>query len=96
MMDAKTRKNVLARLRRIEGQVKGIQRMIDEEKYCVDVILQIAAAQAALAKSGKIVLGAHIQTCVVSALSSGSEAERQTKIDELLEVFDRYGSIKER
>lgn len=96
MMDAVTKKNLLARLKRIEGQVKGIQRMIEEDKYCVDIMLQIAAAQAAMSKSGKLVLGSHIETCVVSALSSGSEKERQIKINELLEVFDRYGAIKER
>jgi DNA-binding FrmR family transcriptional regulator len=96
MMDQDTKADVQARLKRIEGQVKGIQRMVESDKYCVDVMLQMSAAQAALAKASKLVLGSHIETCVSHAIKSGSERERQKKIDELLNVFDRYGSIKER
>ncbi|MBO6514883.1 MAG: metal-sensitive transcriptional regulator [Phycisphaerales bacterium] len=96
MMDQSTKADVQARLKRIEGQIKGIQRMVESDKYCVDVMLQMTAAQAALAKTSKMVLGSHIETCVARAIKSGSDLERQKKIDELLDVFDRYGSIKER
>jgi CsoR family transcriptional regulator, copper-sensing transcriptional repressor len=96
MMNDEERQRVSARLKRIQGQVAGIQRMIDEKKYCVDILLQISAAQAALGQAGRIILGAHIDTCVAEAFAHGTERERQNKIRELLDVFDRYGKLKTR
>jgi DNA-binding FrmR family transcriptional regulator len=84
------------RLKRIAGQVAGIQRMIDDERYCVDVLLQIAAVQAALDRVGKIVLESHVETCVADALDSGSRRERRQKVEELMEVFSRFGQIRAR
>ncbi|MFQ5739846.1 MAG: metal-sensitive transcriptional regulator [Acidobacteriota bacterium] len=93
MLNEASKKKLKARLNRIEGQVAGIRRMIEEGKYCVDILLQISAAQAALGQVGKIVLGRHIETCVFEAMSSGDEIERRTKIEELMEVFSRYGRL---
>lgn len=92
MMDAATKRRVLARLRRVEGQVAGIARMVEDDRYCVDVLLQIAAARAALARVGRIVLESHARTCVAEAFERGSARERDRKIAELLDVFERYGS----
>lgn len=96
MMDAATKGKVETRLKRIEGQVAGIRRMVEENKYCVDILLQLSAAQAALGQVGKIVLGRHIETCVSEAMASGDQMERRTKINELLEVFSRYGRLNSR
>jgi len=93
MLSAPEKKKALARVRRIEGQVTAIRRMIEEDKYCVDVLLQISAAQGALGQVGKIVLGGHMSTCVTEAFSDGNEDQRRTKIDELLAVFSRYGHL---
>ena len=93
MMTDSGKKQVLARLRRIAGQVEGIARMLEENRYCVDVLLQIASAQAALGQAGKLVLRAHVETCVSQALASGKPAESKQKIDELMEVFARYGRL---
>jgi len=93
MMDEKTKKALKSRLNRVEGQISGIQRMVDEDKYCVDVLLQISAVRGALGQVGKIVLGRHIETCVSNSLSSGNQIDRREKIDELMEVFARYGEI---
>ncbi|MHC4222648.1 MAG: metal-sensitive transcriptional regulator [Planctomycetota bacterium] len=93
MLDPKTKTNVLARLKRIEGQVAGINRMVEGSQYCVDVLLQISAVQGALAKVGQIVLGSHIDTCVSDAIASGNDRERRRKIDELMDVFARHGQI---
>ena len=79
------------RLRRIEGQVQGLQRMIEADAYCVDVLLQISAVQGALEQVQKLLLGRHIESCVADALRTGSRSERQQKIEELLEVFSRFG-----
>jgi DNA-binding FrmR family transcriptional regulator len=93
MLHGDAKKNVLARLRRVEGQVAGIQRMVDDEKYCVDVLLQVRAAQAALGKIGQMILASHIECCVAEAFESGTERERHRKIDELVEVFGRYSRM---
>ena len=91
MIDADTKAKTLGRLRRIEGQVQGLQRMIDGEAYCVDILLQISAVQGALEQVQKLLLGRHIESCVSDALRSGSRGDRQRKIDELLDVFSRFG-----
>jgi CsoR family transcriptional regulator, copper-sensing transcriptional repressor len=90
MIDATTKAKALGRLRRIEGQVKGLQRMIDADTYCVDILLQVAAVQGALEQVEKLLLGRHVETCVADALRSGSKHDRQRKIDELLEVVTRF------
>jgi DNA-binding FrmR family transcriptional regulator len=91
MMDAETKTKVLGRLRRIEGQVQGIHRMVEQDQYCVDVLLQLSAVEGAVEQVQKLVLGRHIATCVTDAIRSGSGRERQKKVDELLEVFSRFG-----
>lgn len=91
MIDEQTKKRALARLSRIEGQVQGVGRMVDEQKYCVDILMQISAIQGALDQVRKILLGRHIESCVAEAMASGREGDRQKKIEELLEVFSRYG-----
>jgi len=85
---AKTR----GRLRRIEGQVQGLQRMLDNDAYCVDILLQISAVQGALEQVQRLLLGRHIESCVADALRSGSKSERQQKVEELLDVFSRFGA----
>ena len=89
-MDAETKGKALGRLRRIEGQVQGIQRMVEADKYCVDVLLQLSAVQGAVEQTQKLVLGQHIESCVTEAVRSGTARERQKKVDELLEVFLRF------
>lgn len=91
MIDETTKKQALGRLRRIEGQVQGLQRMVGGEAYCVDILLQVAAVQGALEQVQKLLLGRHIESCVAEAIRSGSRSDRQRKIDELLEVFTRFG-----
>ena len=92
MLNEETKGKARGRLRRIEGQVQGLQRMIDADAYCVDVLLQISAVQGALEQVQKLLLGRHIESCVADALRSGSKSERQQKVDELLDVFSRFGA----
>jgi len=93
-MQEGTKQGVKRRLNRIAGQVGGIQRMVEEERYCVDVLLQVAAVRAALDQVGKLILGSHIETCVADAFASGKTRERRKKMDELMEVFSRFGYVK--
>jgi len=95
-MDAAVRSKLDARMKRIAGQVAGIQRMLDEDRYCVDVLLQIAAVRAALDQAGKLLLGAHVETCVRDAIESGTARERKAKVEELIDVFARFGSVSPR
>ena len=95
-MESDVKHNSESRLSKIAGQVEGIRRMVEQERYCVDILLQIAAVQAALGRVGKLVLGAHVETCVSEAIRSGDETERREKIDELMEVFSRYAHLRAR
>ena len=81
------RKNLVTRLRRIEGQVRGIERMIDEDKYCVDILTQVTAARNALTKVGLRVLEQHIQGCVRNVLQHD---EDDRIIEELLYVIEKF------
>lgn len=81
------------RLRRISGQVSAVERMIDEDEYCVDILMQIAAANGALGKVGQIILESHIDSCVKDAMTNGNAKERQQKLNELVEIFRKYARI---
>lgn len=93
-MKDEARKKVMARLRKVAGQVAGIQRMVEEDRYCVDVLHQIAAVEGALDRVGHIVLASHVETCVASALESGRPRERKEKLEELMDVFSRFGRVR--
>ena len=88
-----TRDEARKRIRRIAGQVAGIERMIDEGRYCVDVLLQVAAVRAALDGLGKQLLHDHVETCVVDAFASGRPRERKQKLEELMQVFSKFAHI---
>jgi len=92
-MKEDTRDQARRRLRKIAGQVSALQRMVDEDRYCVDVLLQIAAVRGALDNLGKLLLEGHVQTCVSDALRSGRAAERDQKLAELIDVFSRFAHI---
>jgi DNA-binding FrmR family transcriptional regulator len=82
---------LLTRLARIEGQVRGISRMVEEERYCIDVLNQIEAIKAALRKVELEVLKGHAAHCVAHAIKSGNARDQKQKFDELVELFSRYG-----
>ncbi len=92
-MKPEVREQVEKRIRRISGQVAGIERMVDEDRYCVDVLLQVAAVRAALDGVGKLILRSHVETCVADALVSGRPKERAEKIDEIMDVFSKFSSV---
>lgn len=79
--------NILKRLKRIEGQVKGIQKMIDEDKACVDVLTQIAAVRAAVSKVGGMVLEQHSKSCIQNALSVEN---REQALNDLIDTVQKF------
>jgi len=90
MVNEEIKKQSVTRLKKIEGQIKGIERMIEKEKYCIDIINQISAAEKALHGVAKIIMKRHVESCVTTAIQKG---EGQQKIDELIETVYKY-SIK--
>lgn len=80
----------LKRLARIEGQIRGISRMVEDGEYCIDIITQVQAAQSALGAVGMRILRKHIEHCVADAMRSGSPEEAAAKTDELMMVMKKY------
>jgi CsoR family transcriptional regulator, copper-sensing transcriptional repressor len=79
---------VLRRLKRIEGQVRGIQKMIQEDRYCVDILVQVAAIKSAVHQVGLSILESHTRGCVADALANHANGEQ--KIDELMDVIRKF------
>jgi CsoR family transcriptional regulator, copper-sensing transcriptional repressor len=80
---------LVGRLNRIEGQVRGISRMVTEGRYCIDVLTQLQAVRAALAKVETAVLQDHLGKCVEGAITSGDAAEQRAKVNELIQLLER-------
>ena len=85
---------LIKRLHRIEGQVRGIEKMVGEDRYCIEILTQIGAVSTALESLGFQILDDHVKHCVAGALASGDEAEAQAKAEELLEAVHRFAKVK--
>jgi CsoR family transcriptional regulator, copper-sensing transcriptional repressor len=81
------------RLRRIEGQVRGLQRMVDEDAYCIDILTQVAAVQTALEQVAVNVLDAHVRHCVADAVSDGG-TQADARLDELMAAVRRFAKVR--
>jgi CsoR family transcriptional regulator, copper-sensing transcriptional repressor len=79
----------IKRLNRIEGQVRGLSRMVDEDRYCIDIVTQVAAVRAALRRLEEEILRDHVGHCVEHAITSGNKTEQRRKIEELMAVVSR-------
>jgi DNA-binding FrmR family transcriptional regulator len=84
---------VVRRLKSIEGHVKGILRMVEEDAYCIDIIRQIQAVEAALNKVSAQILEEHLNSCVITAIRGESEAERERVLKEIAEVFEMSAKV---
>lgn len=78
------------RLRRVAGQVDAVQRMIDDDEYCVDILMQISAVTGALNKVGEVILEEHLKSCVREAIENGDDKDREQKLEELIAIFRKY------
>ena len=81
--------SVQKRLGRIEGQVRGLSKMVDEDRYCIDIVTQISAVRAALRRAEEEILKDHVAHCVEHAIASGNKTEQRSKIAELMDVIGR-------
>lgn len=90
MMDEKQKEKVAARLRRIEGQIGGIRNMIEEDRYCIDILNQTSAVVSALRGVEDLVMQNHLNTCVVDAIKSDDEANQEEKLNEVMDVIGKF------
>jgi DNA-binding FrmR family transcriptional regulator len=93
MFEDDEKRKILNRIRRINGQVDAVGRMIENDEYCVDVLMQISAATGALAKVGQIVLENHLKTCVADAMKNNDAKDRDQKLEELIKLFRKYAGV---
>ena len=89
MLDEAEQQGLVTRLNRIEGKIRGIRRMVQEPRLCVDILQQLAAAEAALNRISLAVLRYHVERCVPDGVSQG-EPERSKRLTELVDIFDRF------
>lgn len=92
-MSETEKRKILARLKTIEGHVRGVQRMVDEDQYCIDVIRQTQAIQRALEKFNALILENHLNTCVTTAIRSENADERERVVTEIMDVFETAGKL---
>lgn len=90
-MQNDTKQAVGKRLSRIEGQVRGLARMVDDDRYCIDIVTQIDAVRGALRRVEEEILRDHVAHCVEHAITSGDKQEQRQKIAELMDVLERSG-----
>lgn len=93
MMDDQTRKAVTQRLASAAGHIKGIERMVEDDTYCIDVIKQIQAVQAALNKVSALILDNHLHTCVTTAIQGDDADEREAVLTEVTSVFEMANKL---
>lgn len=87
------KEKVIKRLKSIEGHIRGIQKMVEEDKYCIDIIKQTLAVKSAVDKLNALILKGHLEGCVTTAIMSNKQSEREKVIRELLDVFETEGKI---
>ncbi len=92
-MDEQATADVVRRLKSVEGHVRGVQRMVEEGAYCIDVVNQIVAVQRALKKVSGMVLDQHLHSCVTGAIGGSDPEARERVLGELLEVFEASGKV---
>jgi CsoR family transcriptional regulator, copper-sensing transcriptional repressor len=90
----KDKDKLIKRLHRIEGQVRGVEKMVEDDRYCIDILTQIAAANTALESLALELLDRHVEHCVAGAFASGDEEEMATKTAELMAAVQRFAKTR--
>lgn len=90
MMNDDQKNEVIKRLNRVEGQVRGVVNMINDNRYCVDILTQTKAIKSAMEKIDSLIIEQHLNTCVVNAMESGNKEEKDSKIKEIITLFSKY------
>lgn len=90
MMNKEQTSQTVNRLSRIEGQIRGIRKMIEDGRYCIDILTQTRAISAAINKVEALIMKQHLETCVADSLAGSNKDDKESKIDEIMEVFSRF------
>ncbi len=90
MTTVTTHTEQMTRLKKIEGQIRGVQRMIEEGRYCIDILHQLQAVEAAVKRVEANILRKHLQGCVATAVRTGSEREQDAKLDEIIQLLFKF------
>jgi len=93
MIDPERKRELINRLRSIEGHVRGIERMVEEDAYCMDILRQVKAVQQALERVSALTLENHLNTCVTTAIRSQDETEKTRVVAEIMDVFKATGKL---
>ncbi|HHY57249.1 MAG TPA: metal-sensitive transcriptional regulator [Chloroflexi bacterium] len=93
MLDSEHKQTLINRLKSIEGHVRGIERMVEEDAYCMDILKQVKAVQQALERVSALTLENHLNTCVTTAIRSEDEAEKTRVVTEIMDVFRATGKL---
>ena len=93
MLDVERKRELSNRLRSIEGHIRGIDRMVADDAYCMDILKQIKAVQQALERVSALTLENHLNTCVTTAIRSDDEVEKQRVVTEIMDVFKATGKL---
>ncbi len=93
MFDSERKQTLVNRLKSIEGHVRGIERMVEEDVYCMDILKQIKAVQQALERVSALTLENHLNTCVTTAIRSEDDAEKSRVVNEIMDVFKATGKL---
>ena len=90
MMNQDEKRNIQSRLSKVKGQVAGIERMVEEDRYCVDVLTQVSAALSAMRRVEDDILYQHLHTCVANAMRTGEQSEQNEKVDEIIDLLSKF------
>lgn len=85
-----THEDEIIRLKKIEGQIRGVQKMIEEKRYCIDILTQLSSVVGAIKRVEENILARHLKGCVTQAFVSGSQDEKKEKIDEVIETLGKF------
>ena len=90
MMNQQQKQEVLQRLKKIAGQIGGIQKMVSEDRYCIDILTQTRASAAAINKVEDLIMYQHLHTCVADSMKSGDPEDKKQKISEIMGIFSKF------
>jgi len=93
MMNEKQKEDVLKRLNKVEGQIRGINKMVTEDRYCIDILTQTRAVVSAIRKVEELIMKQHLHSCVTTSMRSNNEEDKANKINEVMDMLSRFRHV---
>ena len=92
-MNIKQKEDILKRLNKVEGQIRGVNKMVTEDRYCIDILTQTRAVVSAVRKVEDLIMKQHLHTCVTSSMRSGNEEDKAEKINEIMDMLSKFRRV---